>query len=323
MEAMNEIHSELTKINGVYHVVPSKRVNTIGEWKILVDQTKSSYIHRTMTKEWSKIVATIPEEILKNSPIQFPAPSISSKKIREYQESESDEDSYGSLLSAGTETSQMTSDETTLNELPEEYQFPSYAAAAMASNTSTDSTYLSSPTVSINHEWQKEKQDLEAQIQYQALQIEKIQADLQSRMIRSHELEEKLAQALDLAHSRDARHEEMMAKFEELMQRETQRPYDQVEALPSTPERLAHGYNQPPTKKANTNTSPHRNIYSLFRQSQGKAQAGRVSYPNRPGTDKRIEADIRPTHSSKHQMMEIDEDYPKPAPGGKSGKKLE
>ena len=39
---MDIMQHELMRVNGVFHVVPSKRMETIGEWKLLVDQTKCS-----------------------------------------------------------------------------------------------------------------------------------------------------------------------------------------------------------------------------------------------------------------------------------------
>ena len=109
-------------------------------------------------------------------------PSISSQRSRDYQEEDSDIDSYGSLLSVATDTSQIITEESELDDLPTTYQYPSYAAAVMESNSSTVSTQLSSPTTSAYPEWHKEKQELEAQILQQATIIEKIQADLQERI---------------------------------------------------------------------------------------------------------------------------------------------
>ena len=91
----------------------------------------------------------------------------------------------------------MTIDDTFLDELPTTYQYPSYAAAARAteSNSSVGSTQISSPTTSTFMDWQKEKQELDQQLQRQATLIEQIQAELQEKISRSQDLEEKLAQA--------------------------------------------------------------------------------------------------------------------------------
>ena len=275
-----------------------------------------AHIHRNLTKEWKKVTAKNPPSVLDNAPKTYPSPTISSKKIREYQDSESDADSYGSLLSSVTNISQMTFEDTTLNELPASYRVPSYADAV--SNMSTTSNQLSSPTESTYGEWHKEKQELEAQLKKQAEQITKIQQDLQEKIIRSQDLEEKLAQALELAYSRDARHEEIMEKFERLMQRETQMLANTKDLPPMTPDRYVQPPTSPPSKKANTNSSPHRNIYSVFRQQTARPQIGRISNHTRQIITQRL----TPPPTSQ-QLMETDDDDPMLPPGAKSGKKIE
>jgi len=180
--AMEYIEQEITSIMGVWHIVPSKRTEEIGEWKILTDQSKCAYIHRQMTNQWQSIISRIPTEILDEVPVHFPTPMISSKRARDYQDTESDDDSYGSLLTTGTDVSAMTTDYASFNEMPPEYQYPTYASAAMASTTSAEDTQISSPTNSTYPEWQKEKQELEDQIKKQALMIEKIQGDLDAKI---------------------------------------------------------------------------------------------------------------------------------------------
>lgn len=262
-EAMKYIEHDITRIMGVWHIVPSKRMEEIGEWKILTDHTKCAYIHRQLSQHWSSLIDKIPQEVLEDAPINFSTPMISSKRAREYQDNDSDKDSYGSLLTTATEISAMTAEDNALNDPPVEYQYSSYANAVMASNNSGEETQVSSPTASIYPEWLKEKQELEEQVRQQALQIEKIQADLQAKISRSQDLEDKLAQAIELAHSRDARHEEMLAKFEQLLsshslcrQSGDQEPSDtdMIEAnSPATPERKETTSEAPPPKKANTN----------------------------------------------------------------------
>ena len=84
-ETMQVATPDITKINGVMHVVPSKRIHDIGEWKILVDQAKCSFIHRQLSTAWSTIISTIPDHMLTNAPINFSVPAISSKRARDYQ----------------------------------------------------------------------------------------------------------------------------------------------------------------------------------------------------------------------------------------------
>lgn len=44
-EAMEHLQQDIAMVTGVFHIVPTKRTKDIGEWKILLDQTKCSYIH--------------------------------------------------------------------------------------------------------------------------------------------------------------------------------------------------------------------------------------------------------------------------------------
>lgn len=324
-DAMQYIDPEISKIMGVWHIVPTRRTEEIGEWKILTDQSKCAYIHRQLSEQWSKIVANVPSTILATSPDNFSTPMISSKRARDYQDNESDNDSYGSLLTTGTDVSVMTADDTSFNEPPSEYSYPSYATAAMASNVSGEDTKISSPTVSTINEWQKEKQDLEEQLKQHALQIEKLQADLQAKISRSEDLEEKLAQAIDLAHARDARHEEMLRKFEQLMSIQMANTttettmidrggtMNQEEPNPSTPDRSQLPIDPPPPKKANTNSSPNRAIYALFRQTHVKQASKRPPGRNKNSSNKQ----------ATHQPMETDEENKMPLPEANSGRQEE
>ena len=330
-EAMEQIKSTIMNQPGVFQVVPTKRTDSIGEWKIMVDQSKCAYVHRNLTSMWQQLVATIPEPLLKNAPDSYPSPRISSKKARDYQDTDSDEDSYGSLLTTGTDMSQTNPEDTTLNELPDEYQFPTYAQAASGSAVSLDSTQISSPTTSAHSAWQKEKQELEAALQKQEAQmakqaelIEKIQADLLEKISRSHDIEEKLAQAIDLAHSRDARHEEMMEKFEQLMRRQEDQSQaggsylsSLADGLPTTPSRSTKPYSSPPNKKANTNASPNRTVYAVFKQPPTKNQSSKPSFMST------YLKNHRPPPTSPLRLMDIDEGSPPPPPGAKSGQKIE
>lgn len=96
--------------------------------------------------------------------------------------------------------------------------------------------------------------------------------------------QEHLAQAIELAHSRDARLEEMMAKFEQLMmfqfQGQAKPPPDIATgnpdtSPPTTPDRPPTTGVLPP-KQPNTNSSPQRNIYSILRQPANKPKSLRT-----------------------------------------------
>ena len=359
-EIMHFLLGEINKLTGVFHVVPTKRLNEIGEWKVLVDQNRSSFIHRQMMNEWQRMVSNVPQNFLDQAPASWSSPRISSKKIRDYQDDASDIDSYGSLLTNGTNDSLMTYGEESLNDLPTEYQFQSYAEAVRAPTKIIDATRMSSPTASDLTEWQKEKFDLEAQLQKQSAIIEKfqedqakliqnlqlvqaqqiadlraeqarqieklqmeIQTDIQARVGRIPDLEENLAQAIELAYSRHSREDEMLNKFEQLMNRFSQEqnsPTDETydhqnkmllisEKPHTTPPRSNASKESPPPKKANTNTSPQRNIYQLFRApAVGKPPKAH----NRKSPPKLLT-----------QPMDSEEENTRPLPMADLGKKIE
>lgn len=321
-EIMHFLIGEITKFNGVFHVVPTKRLDEIGEWKVLVDQNRSSFIHRQMMHAWQRLLSNVPQNFLDQSPESWPTPRISSKRIRDYQDDSSGIDSYGSLLTNGTSGSWTMYGDESLNELPTEYQYQSYAEAAKAPTKIIEATRMSSPTASDLTDWKKEKSDLEAQLQKQAAIIEKfqedqakliqnlqivqaqqiadlkaeqarqieklqmeIQTDIQARVSRLPDLEANLAQAIELAYNRHSREDEMLNKFEQLLNKfalekdnpsqETHEPREQDKLVAyakphMTPPRTNTSKDSPPPKKANTNTSPQRNIYQIFRNTGGK-----------------------------------------------------
>lgn len=325
-EVMEYIRPDIAKIMGVHHIVPSKRVHEIGEWKLLVDQTKCAFIHRQLTSSWQQMLSQVPSQVLDRLPGHFSLPTISSKRARDYQDNDSDADSYGSLLTTGTDISTMTTEDTPMDELPVEYRYPSYASAAAQSTRTEVETNVSSPTMSTNADWHHEKQQLEAQIKAQAEQIEKIQADLQTKVTRSIDLEEQLAQAIELAHSRDARHAEMLTKLEMLLNNLNQPGHEptppdghdaplEVDVQPTTPDRHP-GETSKSNPRPTTTTSPHRTLYTIFRQSGGKTMHAKL-----PSTTRQMKRKQPPTLLT--QPMDTDEDIRPPIPGAKPGNKIE
>jgi hypothetical protein len=317
-ENMHFLIDTLKTIPGTYHVVPSKKYDEIGEWKLLVDRTKSPFIHRQLHENWEKILSNIPQNFLDANPATWPPPRIASKKIRDYQDDSASNDSYGSLLTSGTNESASNYEYENLQDLPVEYQYPSYATVAAPAKSVT-ATAFSSPTTSELTEWQREKSELEALIKQQAALIEKfqsdqakmlreiqdaqakqiaqlkadqaqqielLQADIQSKVSRSKDLEDNLAQAIELAYNRNAREDEMLKKFDLLMR---QFPIPTDTSDPHTPERndqmIVYGKphttpprtnttkESPPPKKANNNSSPQRTntMYQIFRPSSHRA----------------------------------------------------
>ena len=176
-EIMHFIQNEITIHQGVFHVVPSKRYTEIGEWKILVDQNRSSFIHRQLQSNWANLMSNVPTNFIDQTPAGWSVPRISSKKIRDYQDESSDNDSYGSLLTSGTNESILTYGDESLHELPTEYQFQSYAEATAPPAKTVTATSTASPTTSDLTEWQKDKVDLEIQLRNQVSQFAKFQTD--------------------------------------------------------------------------------------------------------------------------------------------------
>ena len=282
---MDYILADIAQMSGVYHVVPTRRITQTGEWKILVDNTKCAFIHRQLTSQWNSLIAKIPGDELSNAPPMYPSPRISSQKVRNYQDESSDTDSYGSILTTGTETSiglagSDDQEQEQLNDPPPQYMYPTYASAAAKSTTSQDYTQMSSPTASSYTNWQNEKRELEEMIRQQAIKIDKVQADLNAKVSRSKDLEEQLAQAIELAHSRDARHEEMLRKFEQMMSMHSANNMGPDPKPPPPPAALevpAHqaqitppsrpmSTQSPPPKKTNQSSTPPKTMYPVFRQ---------------------------------------------------------
>jgi hypothetical protein len=322
-KAMTYIEAAIKDIPGVQHLVPTRKIREKGEWKVLVDQPRCSFIHKHLTASWETIMEKIPSDVLTQAPMTWSLPQVSSQKVRDYQDASVDSDSYGSILTTGTDLTVPPEDEEMFNDPPTGYSYPTYAAAAASSmGSAATSTSISSPTISTNSEWQKEKQMLEDMIRQQALQIDKIQADLEAKINRSHDLEEQLAQAIELAHSRDVRHEEMLRKFEMLMrtveakepQEVSPRPVEnQLRAEPSSnpkhPPPASKATASPPSKKANNNSTPERQIYPIFKTTPGLAM---------PPPPRHRRESVLLT-----QPMDTDDESRKPPPGAKTGKKSE
>ena len=237
----------------------------------------------------------------------------------------------------------MTNEEDTLNNLPVDFQYPSYADVTSETATTWGETQTSSPSASAYAEqWIQEKQELVTQIENQALQLERIQLDLEAKISRSKDLEDQLAQALEMAHNRDLKFEEMMDKFEILMdnqlqlQGKTSTAHHQPQSntilqdLPTTPDCTttenalvpapSKHARSPPTKRQNNNASPYRSttMYALFRQPQGQPNSSK-----NPPNQKQLTA-RKLYETSEAQQMETDEDSGRqPPPRAKPGEKME
>ncbi|KAG9307863.1 hypothetical protein G9A89_000520 [Geosiphon pyriformis] len=99
----------------------------------------------------------IPEKHIQEAPTTYPFPTISLKRVRDYQDDESADVSYGSLLTTGTEISMLTNDDISLNNLPIDFQYNSYAEVASGTSITIEETQISSPSASAYAEWITEK----------------------------------------------------------------------------------------------------------------------------------------------------------------------
>jgi hypothetical protein len=173
------------------------------------------------------------------------------------------------------------------------------------------STQISSPTTSTVVDWHKEKQELDEKLKQQETLIEQIRAELQEKISRSKDLEDKLAQALELADLQDKRHEEMMNKFDMLlaMHQSNSVPNPLVATLPSTPIRTNTKPASPPPKRKNMNSTPHRGVYSIFRPTPGL----------NPSEHESTKTSLEPQTI----MMDTDDDQHRPSPGVHPGQPQE
>lgn len=166
---------------------------------------------------------------------------------------------------------------------------------------------------------------MEAKIREQASHIQRIEADLQEKIIQTKDMADQLAQAIDLAHSRDARHEELLQKFEQLMSRFTDSTISSTTRLPPpplpyqkpevgaqvasqvTPPTRAMNTQSPPPKKTNQNSTPTKPMYPVFRPIEGPASTAYTSKHKRP-------------QALLTQPTETPEDSTEPNPGVQAGK---
>lgn len=140
----------------------------------------------------------------------------------------------------------------------------------------------------------------------------------------TQDMAEKLAQAIELTHSRDARHDEMLQKFELLMAHMTGSQGAQEATNPQsiqphrtdpttkgkTPPPTRSPFDTPPPKKINTNCTPEKQMYSIFQQPPA------VHLPAPPPRTSR-------TLQFLTQPMETNADNNRPKPVAESGKKTE
>ena len=132
-----------------------------------------------------------------------------------------------------------------------------------------------------------------------------------SKLTESRQRLRKRSQKLEVSHSHEMRHQEMMEKFELLMRYQTERGSADNQ-VPASYGRQQIPSESPPAKKANTNASPGRHVYGIF------------NHPGRQTTV--LSTHFRARQSSPTtaaQNMDTDDDPPIPQPVIRPGKKLE
>ena len=156
-------------------------------------------------------------------------------------------------------------------------------------------------------------------------------AELQEKISRSADLEEKLAQAIELAYNRDARYEEMMNKFDLLLNHTNNENRDVemkssalVEYNPRTrsysPPPSSLNAETPPLKKANKATTPQRPQYSVFGKTTSK-----TSSKHRPTITNPVPFSKQSSFQPLTQPLDTDllMDTTQPTPGDKTGHQKE
>jgi hypothetical protein len=103
--AMAPIISEAITLPTIIGMVPSPKTH-LGEWRLLVDQSKFQEAMKWLHQNWNEIVESIPDDLIEDSPFDHD-PRITSRlgKTRDdpYSSDKSEDgtiDSYGTLLSA-------------------------------------------------------------------------------------------------------------------------------------------------------------------------------------------------------------------------------
>ena len=192
---------------------------------------------------------------------------------------------------------------------------------ALESHLPASGNPVSTPGTTPYNEWQKEKQELQNRLKEQAeqlgrqdAQIEKLQLDIEAKITRSKDLEDQLAQAIELAHSRDARLEELMEKFDQMLSRQDNLSTTATSDNPSTPARVIVASESPPSKKANTNATPDRQVYAVFRRPPGR-QVERTNLMDRYNL---------PSTAAEQTLQQMDtDDESSSKPAARPGKKTE
>lgn len=243
------IKPHILKVPGVRFMVPTAKVATHGEWRILIKSSKFHGVNRYIRQKWDEWCKDIPQDSAEKLPTSFPAAEITSRNVRSNDsQDDNSEDSYGTLLTTESMFTMGTLTDTDLyDECPLDDYIPTYAEAT-SSGTASFSSPTSTITASIypvreldgpknhtqeptsnhesnlsneNHELQCRLREQEARIQdldnaktMLDNRLQQILEEVQNKECRAKELEDRIANLLDVVADRDKQMMERDQQFE-------------------------------------------------------------------------------------------------------------
>lgn len=245
---IGHIKSKILQITGVRFIVPTSKVETHGEWRILIKSSKFNGVNRFIRNNWDAWCKEIPQDNSGELPASFPAAEITSRNFRSHEsEEDNSDDSYGTLLTTESMFTMGTLNDTDIyDECPLDDFIPTYAEAvsgteSFSSPTSTitasvqptrameSSNYgnheatpnIAIPTAHENHELHRQVREQEARIQeldnaktMLDQRLQQILEEVQNKECRAKELEDRIATLLEVVADRDKQMEERDQQFE-------------------------------------------------------------------------------------------------------------
>ena len=245
---IQEIKRQILDISGVRHVVPTSKTKSHGEWRILIKSSKFPSVNGQIRRQWDDWCKMIPTQSQANLPDSFPAPTITSKNVKYISDQDDNSaESYGTLLStASTLTMETMDDNNNFDTCPLDTNLPSYAQVLTGNQhaPSPESTITQSvhqqpvPTstdynteygqVGYNLKWEEENHQLQQRLREQETKLqelgqakleldqrlEKIFEEVHNKECRTTELENTIANLLNVVSDRDRQMEERDQQFE-------------------------------------------------------------------------------------------------------------
>jgi len=292
-DGMPYLEPKLKDVPGVRFVVPTSKMQSHGEWRILIKASKFHGVNGYIRQHWDEWCRDIPQECYDDVPMEFPAPTITSRNTKYVGAQDDDSaESYGTLLSAAStltvETAEGIED---LDSCPLDATMPTYAQVLVTNNltpspasTITQSIQLPNPISALQNgtnesslnTWEEENRHLHQKIieQEQRIQaldkaktelderVEKILEEVQTKECRTKELEDAIARLLTIVSDRDQQMAERDHQFE-IRNRQFDALMERLELNVTNPSDIATGSRAPETparsnKRQNTHQTPNR-----------------------------------------------------------------